>query len=99
MKNIVKGLIGGLIIGFVAGTLFPEFPSANYNRAIKTFAVAEKINYGVCPNEIGVSSLRDAYISTLPSVTEKAYMLNNFNILFNKECNSIVINNNIVPDK
>ena len=93
MKNIIKGLVGGIVIGFIAGNYLPAVPCANYDAQIEAVAITTKIIYGVCPNAYGVSAMKDFYLETINNVEEKQYILNNFNTIFNKKCRNINIVN------
>lgn len=96
MKNLIKGAIAGLVVGFITGCYTPSNVFAKYDYGIRAVAVTTKLIYGVCPNENGVLTLRDAYLGSVSNVVEKSYILKNFSDTFDDACRKSNITNSIV---
>lgn len=99
MRNLLRGAVGGLIVGFIVGNYFPANPYSSYDSEIKAVAITTKLIYGVCPNENGVLTLRDAYVGSVSNVVEKSYILKNFDGIFDKTCRNSNMTNAIVSSE
>lgn len=86
MKNLIKGSIAGLVVGFVAGCYVPANTFSQYDTEIRAVAITTKLFYGVCPNKSGELTIRDSYLSNVNNVVEKSYILKNFDGIFREEC-------------
>ena len=99
MRNILRGAVGGIIVGFIVGNYFPANPYSSYDTEIRSVAITSKLIYGVCPNENGVLTLRDAYVSSVGNVIEKSYILKNFDEIFDNTCRKSNVTNAIVSSE
>lgn len=84
-----KAVVLGIILGIGAMFLIPTgIPKEEYKKEIEMMAVTYVITNSVCPNKIGVLSLRDSYTNLIDKISKRTWVQRNFESIFTAKCTS-----------
>lgn len=71
--------------------LIPEgIPRDEYKKEIEMMAVTYAITNSVCPNKIGVLSLRDSYTNLIDKISKRTWVQSHFELIFTAKCTQIM---------
>lgn len=86
-----KAVMFGIILGIGAMALIPEgIPKDEYKKEIEMMAVTYVITNSVCPNKIGVLSLRDSYTNLIEKISKRTWVQRNFEGIFTSKCTAVM---------
>ncbi|AWD90537.1 hypothetical protein KNT87_gp098 [Erwinia phage Cronus] len=82
-----KAALFGIVVGITVMFLIPEgIPKDEYKKEIEMMAVTYVITNSVCPNKIGVLSLRDSYTNLIDKISKRTWVQRNFEGIFTAKC-------------
>lgn len=86
-----KAVVFGIILGAISMAIVPEgIPKEEYKNEIETMAMTYVIVNSVCPNKIGVLSLRDSYTNLIEKISKRTWVQRNFESIFTAKCASVM---------
>lgn len=86
-----KAVVLGIILGIGSMFLIPTgIPKEEYKKEIEMMAVTYVITNSVCPNKIGVLSLRDSYTNLIDKISKRTWVQRNFEGVFTAKCTEVM---------
>ena len=86
-----KAVLLGIVLGISAMALIPEgIPKEEYKKEIETMATTYVIINSVCPNKIGVLSLRDSYTNLIDKISKRSWVQAHFESIFTAKCSAVM---------
>ncbi|QOI66590.1 hypothetical protein [Erwinia phage FBB1] len=86
-----KVMLFGICLAVGAVLLIPEpIPKEEYKKEIEMMATTYVLINQVCPNKIGVLSLRDSYTNTIEVISKRTWVQGHFESIFTSKCNNVM---------